>query len=90
MSELLSHLINGIINNKLSPEALKITLVKSIYKKGENEMNEKLPVSYKPISVITIIFKIFEKVINFFSENYKVRSNNQYGFQKSLSTSNVI
>ena len=72
------------------PDILKLGKINPIYKKG----NCKLLENYRPISVLPIFGKIFEKVIHSRIYNF-VNSKNllydkQYGFRKSHSTSHAV
>ena len=68
------------------PEALKVAKVTPIYKKGPKTD----PGNYRPISVLPIIGKVFEKVVNNrlveFLELNNILSKDQYEFRKKYST----
>lgn len=83
-----------IINKSLEmgqfPSAFKTSIVKSICKIGErDEMT-----NYRPISLITCLSKILEKVVNArfntFLDKYQLISGSQYGFQKCESTNDAL
>ena len=89
-SEIISPIIADILNQCVSegifPDELKKAEVIPVYKKGDKSKT----CNYRPISLLSIFSKIFEKYLynqinNFINKNnllYKY----QYGFQKKLST----
>ena len=86
--------LSGFINNFMElgtfPKILKIGKVSPIFKKGDSQLFD----NYRPISVLPIFGKIFEKVLYnrlysfFMSKN--VIYNKQFGFRKNHSTSHAI
>lgn len=89
-SNMLSKLFNRILVTGTYPNVLKIAKVTPIFKSGDTYD----PSNYRPISTLSVINKIFEKLLtnrlaNFFSANnvlYKL----QYGFRDGCGTSNAI
>lgn len=77
----LSHLINLSISAGVYPDALKVAIVKPLFKKEDKELME----FYRPISLIPIISKIFEKYIykelNSFIKKHYIICEEQKGFQ---------
>ncbi len=79
-------IINQMLNTGIFPDQLKISKVVPILKKDD----ERLFTNYRPISLLPVISKIFEKVI--FRQLYdylKINNifyNAQYGFRKEHST----
>lgn len=69
------------------PEALKLSIIKPVLKKGESDVMD----NYRPIALISIHAKIFEKAmyerIYKFLEKYNVLAKEQNGFRKGKSTS---
>ena len=68
------------------PRNLKMAKVIPIYKKDDNSVLD----NYKPISLLFMVSKIFEKIVfeqiyDYFHNN-KLFYDNQYGFRKSHST----
>lgn len=55
----LSHIINLSICSGIFPEALKTSIIKPLFKKEDKELME----NYRPISLIPVISKVFEKYI---------------------------
>ena len=69
------------------PDALKICKTIPIHKGGlTTELN-----NYRPISLLSIFDKIIEKImhkrLNNFLGDHNILFNNQFGFQKNISTS---
>lgn len=59
LSRPLTHIINLSLFQGLFPTRLKFSIVKPLYKKGDkNDMN-----NYRPITLIPVISKIFERVM---------------------------
>lgn len=82
----LTFIINQMLETGIFPCDLKVARVTPVYKGGAvSEIS-----NYRPISVLPILSKVFENVINArlvnFLNKYHVVSNSQYGFQKGKST----
>jgi len=86
----LSDICNKSFNDGIFPDANKIAKIIPIHKKGsKNDTN-----NYRPISLLSILSKIMEKVIStrlisFMSSN-GVICPNQYGFREGFSTSHSL
>ena len=84
----ITNCINKCISIKSFPDELKVADVRPVFKKEDS--NNK--VNYRPISLLPMISKIFEKVlfeqIEKFSE--KPLSPNLYGFGKGHSTEQAL
>ena len=86
----LTHLVNSSINKGIFPDELKIAKVIPIFKSGNKESIE----NYRPISILSVFTKVFEKVmykhlINFVDKNdilYKY----QFGFRRQHSTNHAV
>ena len=69
---------------------LKIAKVLALYKKG----SKFLPENYRPISLLSCLDKIFEKLIHkrlmIFINKYKILILEQYGFLKNHSTMSAL
>jgi hypothetical protein len=83
-------LINTSIKEGTFPKVLKKETVIPIFKKGEKDnMN-----NYRPISLLPVMSKIFEKVINYqltgILDSRGYIDENQYGFRKKHSTEDAI
>ena len=82
----LTLIINQSLMTGLFPEKLKIAKVQSLFKKGDEEQIE----NYRPISLVTSISKVFEKVVflqltKYFQDN-GLFYDGQYGFRENHST----
>lgn len=88
--EPLVYLINKSFIDGIFPSMLKSTQVIPIYKNGDkNEV-----INYRPISLITAMAKIFEKIIktrlSSYLKKYNILSCRQYGFREGVSTQDAI
>lgn len=82
--------INKSFSTGIFPKSLKVGIIKPLHKGGEtNEIN-----NYRPVTLISNIAKIFEKVIKIrltsFWGKYKILSDNQFGFRDGRSTEDAI
>ena len=86
----LSKIFNKCIQTGIFPQYLKKAKVIPIHK-GDSKM---LAANYRPISLLPIIGKIFEKIIfsrfTDFISKYKLLYRKQYGFQKGKSTEHAL
>lgn len=86
----LVHIFNLSIEKAVWPEALKSAEVIPIFKAGDKSS---IP-NYRPISLISNIAKIFEKIIYdrlyCFLVECKILSKYQFGFMKGKSTTNAL
>ena len=82
----LSHIINKSFEQGIFPDRLKLSIVKPLYKTGDPTRME----NYRPITLITIFSKIFEKAmverINNFISKGSILVSNQFAFRKGSST----
>ena len=86
ISKSITLIINQSLKTGIFPDKLKIAKVIPIFKKD----SKKLIKDYRPISVLPVIFKIFEMAIheqlrNYFTTNI-LFCTQQYGFMKNAST----
>jgi len=83
-------IINKIISEACYPDILKLATVVPVYKKGDSQD----PKNYRPISLLPIVNKIFEKIILNkildFMDTMEIKDTEQYGYKKSLGTSDAI
>ncbi len=87
LSIILSDLFNLSIKTAVYPNALKTAIIVPIYKSGGAE----IIFNYRPISILPLINKIFEKLLsvrllNFF-DHCNIILENQFGFRKLKDTS---
>ena len=79
-------IINQSLINGVFPSKLKLAKVKPLYKKDDASQFE----NYRPISLLPVISKVFEKVVHKQVYDYFVSNNlffrNQYGYRKYHST----
>ena len=87
ISKPLTHIINLSLQSGIVPDQLKFARVIPLFKSGE----DRLISNYRPISILPVFSKLFEKIVYKRLINY-LDSNNilfkkQYGFRKNHSTS---
>ena len=86
----LTKIINLGYKNNIFPDTMKIAVIKPIYKKEDrNDMG-----NYRPISILPVLSKIFEKsatnqLIKYFEEN-NLLSPNQHAYRKGHSTTTCL
>ena len=89
-SPLLALLVNQSFQSGIFPEKLKIAKVITLFKKG----NPELPSNYRPISLLPIFSKIFEKLmyrrLYRFLEVHNILSSLQFGFQENHSIDHAL
>lgn len=90
ISDTLASIFNNCIDKSIWPDALKIAEVIPIHKSGSKQIIEK----YRPISLISNIAKIFEKIIysrisDVITKN-KILSDKQFGFTKNKGTKDAL
>lgn len=86
----LSNLINSMIEQGKCPSAFKCAIIKPLFKTGDP-----LDVSnYRPISLISTLAKVFEKVLKTricsFTKKYNIISESQFGFIEGKSCNDAI
>ena len=90
VSPFLALLVNQSFQSGIFPDKLKIAKVISLFKKG----NPELPSNYRPISLLPIFSKIFEKLmyrrLYRFLEIHKVLYSLQFGFQENHSIDHAL
>ena len=86
----LSEIFNLSIKKGVYPDKLKIAKVIPIFKKGD----PKITSNFRPISVLSCINKLFEKLISKriyeFLEQHKILYEFQYGFRQGHSTTHAL
>ena len=90
LAPILTTLFNNAINENRYPDALKTTKIIELYK----SKNKTLPINYRPISLLPIIAKIFDTIINnqlmkHLTEN-NILSPTQYAFRPNSNTTTAI
>lgn len=86
----LRFLVNFSMRTGMFPVSLKTTLIKPIHKAGDKSSVN----NYRPISLVSNISKIFERIIHNrvtkFLEGCKILSERQFGFRVGKSTQDAI
>ena len=86
VSEPLAFIMNLSFSTGIFPDKLKMARVVPIFKKGDKS----IPENYRPISILPIISKLFEKLVNNrivnFLERNEILYNHQYGFRHGYNT----
>ena len=92
ISEHLASLFNQSITTGIYPQNLKIAKCVPVYKGAPLDPSD--PVSYRPISILTSINKIFECILHNqlskYLEEYKLLPPFQYGYRRGHNTSQAI
>jgi len=86
----LLHLLNLSFKCGVFPDLLKVAVVTPIYKKGDKNVLS----NYRPVSVLNVFSKLYERVMNnrlvSYFENSQILYEHQYGFRKGFSTDLAI
>ena len=82
----LTHICNLSLSQGIFPEQLKIANVIPLYKSDDSMLFN----NYRPVSVLCVVSKIFEKImynrVTNFLEMLQILHGDQYGFRKKSST----
>ncbi|CAG4977986.1 unnamed protein product [Colias eurytheme] len=84
------HTINLCLDKGIFPSVFKKAIVRPIHKGGSRDSI----LNYRPISILSSLSKIFEKLlhkrlVNYLNK-YNIISNNQYGFRRGRSTEDAV
>lgn len=86
----MTHIINTSLSTGDFPDAWKTAAVCPIYKDGAKNN----PANYRPISLLSTLSKILEKIVNSrlmqFIEVNNLLPSNQYGFRKGMCTEDAV
>jgi len=90
ISDILAHIFNKILLEGIIPDSFKSAIVTPIHKNS----NKKLINNYRPIRLLNIFLKMFERAIktrllDYLGEN-NILSKSQYGFRKNLGTEDAL
>ena len=87
----LAELFNICVKEYCFPECLKVSLVVPIFKNVGERSTAK---SYCPVSLLSVVSKVFEKLVNNrivdHLEKCGLFSDSQYGFRSSWSTADLL
>lgn len=90
VAPILAHICNLSMTSGIFPDCLKMANVCPIYKSG----NPLQITNYRPISLLSSVSKILEKIVNkrllWFLERHGLLANNQYGFRQNRSTEDAV
>ena len=86
IGDVLACIINQSLLTGIFPDSLKLAKVAPVFKKDDPHLTD----NYRPISLLPVISKVFEKVVfrqvyDYFNDN-NLLYKNQYGFRKKHST----
>ena len=86
IAPVLVRLFNLCMDNGTFPDSLKIASIIPLHKGGQKTV----PTNYRPISLLPIFAKLFEKIIKHrlveHLDKYNLITDNQFGFRKNRST----
>lgn len=86
----ITYICNLCIETGVFPNSLKKAIVHPIFKGGNRDCVD----NYRPISVLSSLSKILEKILNqnlrSFLDKYKLIADNQYGFRSGVSTEDAV
>lgn len=90
ITPIITYLINFCFNTGTFPNILKIGEIRPLFKQGsKTDIN-----NYRPISLLSSVSKIFEKIIKFrmssFLDKHNILSDQQFGFRAGKSTEDAI
>lgn len=87
----LCFIVNQMLQQGVYPNLLKKSIVIPIFKGGNNKKD---PDKYRPISILPILSKVFEKILldklEKFADEHELINKNQYGFRKNTGTNEAI
>ena len=90
ISETLANIFNISISSGVYPDYLKTARVTPIYKSGEKSD----PSNYRPISVLSLMNKVFEKILHKrlykYLTKFKILYEYQFGFREGHSTTQAL
>lgn len=90
LSNVLLHILNGIINCGVIPVGLKSAIVRPLFKGGKRDSVE----SYRPISILPCLALVLEKHIlktmTMFLEKFEILSPSQHGFIAGRGTDSLL
>ena len=86
-SYVLAELFNKCLKESCVPDYWKVSLVVSVFKNvGERSVAK----NYCPVSLLSVISKVFEKLVNNRIVHHQEECDFQYGFRSSRSTADLL
>lgn len=86
----ITHLANLCFNKGVFPSSLKRAIITPVYKSGDRDEIS----NYRPISVLSVITKIIEKLLNTrlikYLDRFDILSPFQFGFRQGKSTEDAV
>ena len=90
ISKPLHHIFKLSFSSGYVPYQLKIAKVVPVFKSGDKKVMD----NYRPISLLNVFSKIFEKIVasrlNLYLDNNKLLNTHQFGFRKKHSTTHPL
>ena len=77
LAKSITELFNLSIESSIFPDACKIAKLKPLYKKG----SKLEPKNYRPISLLPLVSKVFERIVYMQTQNYLDKHNILYKYQ---------
>lgn len=86
----ITHVCNLSLQNGIFPKCFKNAIVIPVHKSGD----KKIPSNYRPISLLSALSKVLEKLVNKrlmrYLETEGLLASNQYGFRAKRSTNDAV
>lgn len=87
---IITHLANLCFKKGIFPSSLKKSIITPIHKNGDKDNIN----NYRPVSVLPVLAKVIEKMLNFRLLNYltefDIISPYQFGFRRGISTEDAV
>ena len=91
LSYILAKLFNKCLKDSCFPDCWKVSSVVSVFKNAEERTTAK---NYIPVSLLSVVSKVFEKLVNNRTVDHVEKcglfSDFQYGFRSSPSTADLL
>ena len=91
LSYILAKLFNMCLKESCFPNCWKVSLMDPVFKNGGGRSTAK---NYRPVSLLSVVSKVFEKLVNNrivdHLDNCGLFSGFQYGFRSSRSTADLL
>lgn len=90
LSPIINHICNLCLSTGKFPQIFKTSIITPVHKSGSRDSVN----NYRPISILPVISKILEKIINkrliSYLEEYDLLADAQYGFRRGRSTEHAV